>query len=378
MWLLWIGVSAFAADRSLTVETWNVGIAHGFVDNAAARLPYVVEELAEADADILCLQEAWDPADRAILLGSLEASYPFAFSTEVTQYKASRAPVCKSEDLFGDGKFVSCLLGPCGGTSGDAKTACIIDQCGAALTDLKNAKPECAQSLMAQVGKSSAAAMWNILRPTRKAGLFAYHGSDGLLMLSRRPLTNERVVDFTDISTLNRRRALVAEVPVGDRQVTVACTHLTADLSALVPYPGAFPGWAAEAEAQAERLVDAVGRTGPAVLLGDFNCGSADEAHGLVEEAPGVCEAIVGRGFGDPASTLWPACTWCATNTHNVDGGEHINALIDHVFVRGMTPVSGMVSHDAPVMLKIDRQEVSSSLSDHFGYRMVLGLPASE
>ena len=66
---LLLAPTAFAQDGgpTLTVETWNVGLAHGFVDHAAARLPAIVDAIEGADADVLCVQEAWEPGDRTAL-----------------------------------------------------------------------------------------------------------------------------------------------------------------------------------------------------------------------------------------------------------------------------------------------------------------------
>lgn len=382
MSLLWtvlaLAAPASAEKPTLRVETWNVGLAHGFVDNAADRLPHIAEALESSTADVICLQEAWETDDRRTIRAGLEAAYPYKHSTRVRQHKASTAPVCKKSDLFGEGRFVSCLTGECGNTSGDDKTDCIIDQCGPALEALKSSKPECANALMAQVGKSSVSALWNVVRPLRKTGLFAYGGSDGLMILSRRPLENTRTVDFTDISTLNRRRALVAEVPVGDTVATVACTHLTADLSMLAPYPGPFESWGTENRAQIDRLLEALPTGRPTVVLGDFNCGIADDALHLAAELPSSCEAIEAGGFSDPARELWPACTWCTDNTINAAGeGEHTNALIDHIYVRDLVPVWGGVTYDQTVPLKTRAGTQPSSLSDHYGYGMTLALPSN-
>jgi endonuclease/exonuclease/phosphatase family metal-dependent hydrolase len=369
--------TAHAEKPVLRVETWNVGLAHGFVDNAAARLPVIVEALQESDADVICLQEAWEPADRRVLRASVESAYPYKYSTKVRQHLASKAPVCKTADLFGEGRFVSCLTDSCGNTSGDAKTDCIIDKCGPALEALKSEKPECANALMAQVGKSSVAALWNVIRPLRKTGLFAYGGSDGLMLVSRRPLHNTDVIDFTDISTLNRRRAIVADVPIGDTTVAVACTHLTADLSSIAPYPGTFDGWGPENRAQVDRMLKRMKGDGPAVLMGDFNCGLDDTSLGLVGELADSCEALEAAGYEDPSRTVWPGCTWCADNTINASGdGEHTNALIDHVYIRGLVPVAGGVTYDQVVPIKVDGTAVQSSLSDHYGYQMTVALPS--
>ncbi len=377
MAMLTMGV-AHAEKPTLRVETWNVGLAHGFVDNAADRLPHIAEALEASKADVICLQEAWEPADRFALRSGVENAYPYKHNTKVRQHKASTAPVCKKADLFGEDKFVTCLLGPCGNTSGDDQVDCIIQQCGPVLTALKTDKPECANALMAQVGKSSVAALWNVLRPVRKTGLFAYAGSDGLMMLSRRPIENPRTIDFTDISTLNRRRALVADIPIGDTTVAVACTHLTADLDAIVPYPGPFPGWSDENRTQIDRLIDTLNGDGPVVMMGDFNCGFTDDSVGLVGELEDSCKAIEAAGYLDPARTEWPACTWCQDNTINAaDEGEHKNSLIDHIFLRGLVPVAGGVVYDQTVPLKTRSGTAPSSLSDHYGYGMTVALPSN-
>jgi len=366
---------AHAGDPTLTVETWNVGLAHGFVDDAAARLPGILQSLEEADADVICLQEVWNPADRNRIRSALDASYRYIHAPDIGQKKASKAPVCKKDDLFGEDKFVSCLLGDCGGTSGDEMTNCVIDKCGPVLDALKTAKPECANALMAQVGKSSAAAMWNVLRPTRKTGLFAYGGSDGLMLASRVPLSNERIIDFSDFATLNRRRVLVAEVDVDGTPVTVACTHLTADLSAIAPYPGKYPSWGAENQAQMDALMEEVSGAEATVLLGDFNCGPTVESLGLLGELEANCETVTAAGYTDPAVELWPDCTWCKTNTINAsDEAEHQNALIDHIFLRNLHAVQGGVSHDETVLIKAKGGPRPSSLSDHYGYRITVSV----
>jgi endonuclease/exonuclease/phosphatase family metal-dependent hydrolase len=370
-----LALSAHASSPTLDVETWNVGLAHGFVDDATARLPAILESLNEADVDLICLQEVWAPADRERIRDALNANYRYIHAPDVGQKKASTAPACKKDDIFGEDKFVSCLLGDCSGTSGDEKTNCIIDNCGPVLDALKTAKPECANALMAQVGKSSAVAMWNILRPIRKTGLYAYGGSDGLMLASKVPLTNRRIVDFSDIATLNRRRALVADVDVGGVPVTVACTHLTADLSTIAPYPGTFPSWGDENLAQVEQLLKEVDGAPATVLLGDFNCGPTVEALGLAGELEASCEAVTAAGYSDPAIEQWPGCTWCQDNTLNASGkAEHYNALIDHIFLRNLHAVQGGVSHDGVVQIKAKGGPRPSSLSDHYGYRITLSV----
>jgi endonuclease/exonuclease/phosphatase family metal-dependent hydrolase len=361
----------------LVVETYNAGLAHGFVDYGHARQPKIVEALAGSDADVLCLQEVWDQPDRDAIVAELSATYPHRIVTDIEQKYAAEAPACGVTELFGEDRFVSCMTGACGDVEGDAKTNCIINNCGPALTQLKNENRDCAQALMAQVGSSAVSALWAVVRPFWNAGTYAYGGSDGLMLLSRRPLESVEVLDFTDIATLNRRRALAATVKHDGADVRVYCTHLTADLTTIAPYPGTFPTWADENRAQVDRLIThAAGHAGPVVMLGDFNCGRADAAHGLIGEAEGSCRAFVDAGYADPAAEAAPIeCTWCEGNLLNLEGGEHGETVIDHVFLRGLAVGAEGRTLDQPVTIDVDGVAKQTSLSDHFGYRASLFVP---
>jgi endonuclease/exonuclease/phosphatase family metal-dependent hydrolase len=355
-----------SAQESLVVETYNVGLAYGFVDYAEERRGPIQEALAASEADLICLQEVWAAEDKAAISEAAAASYPYAFSTPVKQTKAERSPACRIRDLFGKDRFVSCMTGSCGGLDGDALTDCIVNQCGPILEGLKTEKPDCATSLMAQVGKPAPKALWTVIRPIRKAGVYAYDGSDGLVLLSRAPLEDTGELDFSDIATLNRRRALYATVPVDGEDTRFYCTHLSANLDDTAPYPGPFASWAEENRAQTDRLVaHAAGVAGPAVLMGDFNCSFS--GGGLQAEAEDSCQAVVDAGYRDPGTEAGVGCTWCAGNP--LTGPDSADTLLDHVFVRGLMPGEGAVSRTEPLTLE-GGEEVR--LSDHYGYRVTL------
>lgn len=360
--------SVQSSETVLRVETWNVGLAHGFVDHAEARAPAIWEAVAGSDADVVCLQEVWTDEDREAALETLADSHPYSWLTDTSQKKASKAPVCRRKDLFGEGKFVSCLTGSCGGLEGDALTNCVIEQCEPIMNQLKTDKPECANALMAQVGKSAPKALWTVVRPIRKAGVFAYEGSDGLVMVSKLPLENQGMVDFTDKSTLNRRRALFADVKTGDTTTRVYCTHLTADLDGIAPYPGPFSSWNEENLTQVNELIEhANAFDGPAVLMGDFNCSLPDAESGVAGESDASCQAFLDAGYSDPIMDLHQ-CTYCETNSlvGEDSGGDK---LLDHAFIKGWEGKSGARAYDQPVSLEIGEH----NLSDHFGYAVSLG-----
>ncbi len=375
-------LTASAQEPQLTVETFNAGLAHGFVDHAKARRPHIALALDTAGADVVCLQEVWEKGDRKAIGKALDR-YPYVLREPITQTRSARAPACKKKEIFGDDKFVGCLSNQCGDVTGDDRTDCITSQCGPVLDELKTSNPDCAAALMAQVGKSALGAILTITSPFKKAGVYAYKGSNGLMMVSQRELIEPGVLDFSEISTLNRRQALYADINLdGGEQVRVYCTHLTADLSKLAPYPGGFPSWGDENAAQVEALINHAAKADkPTVLMGDFNCGYQNDEVNHFGELEDSCTMFSDAGYVSAALTLdEPPCTWCADNLLNQEEGEHDNSLIDHIFLRGLLPVEQGRRYDQTVEVKAKGGPKPVSLSDHFGYGagVVIGEPEPE
>jgi len=142
----------------LNLLSYNLGLAHGYVPYAAARLPKLVTELKKSDADILCLQEVWSKEDRTTITNALKARYPHSVSAPTKQaYRKTgwfSGPTCRVRDLFGSNKFVSCILTTCSGKSGEEKSRCINNDCRPALDALAKSNRYCAESLMASVGEN--------------------------------------------------------------------------------------------------------------------------------------------------------------------------------------------------------------------------------
>ena len=106
----------------LNLLSYNLGLAHGYVPYAAARLPKLVTELKKSDADVLCLQEVWKKEDMTTITNALKSKYPYSVSAPIKQaYRKTgwfSGPACRVRDLFGKNKFVSCILTTCSGKSG--------------------------------------------------------------------------------------------------------------------------------------------------------------------------------------------------------------------------------------------------------------------
>lgn len=354
-------VSFGLAANEIKLTTYNVGLAHTFVPHAKERLGHLIEALKNHNSDVLCLQEVWKKSDRKKISNELEELFAQEHFTKIKNLREGRRPTCKVKELFGEGKFVSCMQNQCKGLDGDEFTDCILQKCGTALENLKQQNRQCATALMAQVGKNTILGMLTILNPIVRAGLFAYKGSDGLMLLSRYPIKEKGMEDFSSISTLNRRRALTATLDVEGKDLTVYCTHLSADLSRTVPYTGKFSSWSEENKIQINQLMTkANAHNSSVVVMGDFNCGFSSS--GIDAELPENCNALNAPGFINALESTGPECTFCQDNTLN--DGETKSVAIDHIIMRGPTLLNTSVDFKDIVTIK---DGIQTNLSDHFG-----------
>jgi endonuclease/exonuclease/phosphatase family metal-dependent hydrolase len=356
---LLITTLSFANTHELT--TYNLGLAHTYVPFASQRTQPLIDALKKQESDVLCLQEVWKKEDRNLIINSLKSEYPYAHFTKIFQERASKKPVCKVKELFGKDKFVTCTLKKCKKLDGDDFTNCVINKCGDSLVRLKNSNRQCAAALMAQVGKSSTASIWAVINPFKKASLFTYGGSNGLLLLSKKKMTEKSLLNMSDISALSRRSALKAKIEdVGN----IYCTHLSANLAGEAPYAGKFESWEEENFAQAERLVtDALDQQGPTALLGDFNCGNEIPGTNLSSEIPESCD-LIANYFEDAIALSNPGCTFCSENEIATTSKDR---LIDHIYTLGFHTSDERITFKEKVKISVDGKEKMVNLSDHYG-----------
>jgi endonuclease/exonuclease/phosphatase family metal-dependent hydrolase len=355
-----------------TFETYNVGLAPGFVANADARLEPVAQNLGQTESDVLCLQEAWltqndggewltDQIDT--LVDQTKATLPYAYY-EITESEATVS--CTQQEAE---PLKTCAFANCSEVSTDDLAACALQHCGAEIDALPDT---CSSCVFGQIGNS----LEDILATCTGggAGAFTYNGHNGLLMLSRYELKN---TEFTTLeSTIVQRTALHATVSIPEfGDVDVYCTHLAANLSD-VPYPGgAFANYKEEQASQIAELlawVDETATTGNIVLMGDMNTGPAKGE--LKGEFPEHYTKFLDAGFQSPyLAQEAPECTFCGTNTLN-DGDE--NKAIDHVFLDFEMPVEVVSAervHTETVDIETSAGATeSTNLSDHFGVAVTL------
>jgi len=368
-------ISSSYAQTEVSFTTYNLGLAHTFIPYAKERVEPLAKALNEHDSDVVCLQEVWKKKDQRKIVKALKGNFPFSFVEKTKKFRQGSKPTCKVSEIFGEGKFVSCMQNQCGGLDGDKFTDCIINKCGTALQNLKTENRTCASALMAQVGKNPIISMLTLINPLWRAGQFAYKGSNGLMLFSKYPIKETRYIDLKSISTLNRRGALQAVVDIKGKDVQVLCTHISADLSKTVPYTGSFSSWGEENGSQLEWLLQITNqKLLPTVFLGDFNCGEEDLASGITGELASNCQMVTDWGFSDPLATDTRECTFCQDNLLNE--GESESFAIDHIFLKGLEFQSGKVTFKEKITVKPKREDkLKTQLSDHYGYQVKAILP---
>lgn len=373
--LLTTNAFALGSDSAQTIETYNLGMAYGFVPLVKERKKPLINRLKNASADILCLQEVWTDEDVNDIKSELKSQYPYSYSVPRNQKYADKKPACSIGRLFGKGSAGRCMFKKCRGKKGDEFTQCILVDCKDSIENLKKKDLTCASAFFAQAGNGMLKGMMNILNPFKRVGLFAYEGSSGLVLLSKVPLKDTSFFEMKEFSTTNRRAALYAKANVKGQDSHILCTHLTAELSRSVPYTGTLSSWAEESQYQAAYLSDKLAQKAesePQIFLGDFNCSYKNDELGIHAEAEGTCKVIADKGFDDFITTKNTECSYCSSNTLN---GSIKNVLLDHIFTKGISKEDSnirVIYKEKVEVEEEDGRKIQTNLSDHYGIQLSL------
>ncbi len=375
------------ADRtdSVTVTSYNMGLALNFVLYTNERLVVNEELLTDYDSDVICFQEVWLEDQVEAVTTAIEAEYPHIYTVEPEQV-FSESAACTSEEIAG---FENCARTECAGLSGSDLVACAPVQCGAFIPTLS---PVCLDAVVSAVGIPDVTVDDLVETVTQPAGKFAYDGSLGLILASKYALQNREFQDFIDDSTSNHRGALYAEIAVNDDMHLVGCTHPTPNSPGGLDYPpsGKHGSWEGENRFMQEQMIafaneKAAGR--PIFFAGDFNCGIANASTGTEGEFADNCQLWLDDGFVDPAGDQLP-CTFCYDeNLILLEEGGTGNTTIDHVFVKNLEGSDQIVAERVfddqvsiealvpPSELQPEDSPKMTHPSDHFGVELTIPLP---
>ena len=365
---------------SLTIASYNVGLALNFVAFTDERVVANEALLAESDSDVICLQEVWLDDQVETLTNALEATYPNIYAVPAEQIFSGTA-ACTNEDID---EFAQCVNNQCPGL-----VACASAQCGDPLFQLP---PVCLDAVLGSVGIPNISVEAVVDAVTQPAGKFAFGGSLGLILASKYPLQNREFQDFIDDSTSNHRGALYAQITLNDQAHVVGCTHPTANLAGTIDYPtsGKHGSWEGENRFMQEQMIAfANNKAGdnPILFAGDFNCSIANASNGVDAEFPQSCELWLKDGFSDPAAEQLP-CTYCSEENLILQAsGSSGNLFLDHIFIKNVVTTSPIVAErvfdDAvsiearipPSELQPEDSPAMTHPSDHFGVVLELQLP---
>ncbi|HEU4536994.1 MAG TPA: endonuclease/exonuclease/phosphatase family protein, partial [Polyangiaceae bacterium] len=364
-----------AARGPFRMATFNAGLAVGYLPLAEERTPHVIEALARAPADLLCVQEVWLEAHWEALRVASAARFPHAFRLPPAGGGAPAA--CSADEVK---PLAACAREHCAGRApAGGLGQCVLQHCGANALTLS---APCLNCLLSNpVGDAAsitaacldpAAAPGAPARPPRGAParrgaeVVAYGGSFGTGLLSRAPLLERDSIVFD--ASLNPRAALYARLRPGalGADLHVVCTHLSPALGAPL---GGRPGSVEQGE-QVGRLlawVEQKTRGAPVVIVGDLNTGHRAGAN-VEALLPEHYAKFLAAGFVDPyASRRDARCTFCASNPLNGGAGTR-GTLIDHVLLRGLPGgAAGEPFLREPLELEVGGRPLRTAYSDHYG-----------
>lgn len=355
------------------IVTYNVGLATGFVDYAPQRRPIVAQVVAQLDADVVCLQEVWTQDDVDAVLAASATTFPHSHYV-MLQDTTLGPPACTAVETD---PLAACVDEHCAETPASEIANCALEFCRPEFGGLSS---DCAGCVVANLGKEVDEIITTCQTESRR---YAYEGANGLVLLSRHPLSQLSHEKLT--STNVQRSVLGARVtlPVlGD--TAVICTHLAADLTSTgLSYNGPFGSWSGENKHHAQAALAFAATFAGAkhrVIFGDMNSGPAFPDTDVVAEIPEAgYQTFLAAGYVDFPSAgrgeAATACTYCSDNTL-IESSSDIQ--IDRI-VLSAVPSSAKATVDLIgtdfFTIRSGDNDVSTHPSDHYGVRLVLETP---
>lgn len=367
-WILPLLSFALGCGGQADVVTYNMGLARGFVSYADERVDAAAAAVAALEADAICLQEVWVRQDSELkwtneyidkVIAATSEAYPYSYWER--SKNQGEATSCTPEEAAG---LEECAQEFCGDVGVGELAGCALEFCG----DLFNAASVgCQSCVAANIGNPIEVIMEICVGGS---GSSAYDGHNGLLLLMKNEPSETHHKQFS--SALTTRSALHAKVKVGGLGDTdLICTHLAADLSSILAYPGTeYSSYIEEQNAQIQGLLsfaDEHGSSDNVIIMGDMNTGPDDIPTNfqLFSDGNEYTNAYV-EANGDSI------CTYCEANTLNSGEGEG-GVTIDHIFTKtSATPVLSKRILDQMQSIETSEGPADHHLSDHYGVHLTL------
>ncbi|XP_052819158.1 uncharacterized protein LOC128245008 isoform X2 [Mya arenaria] len=351
--------------KVLTFNTALTGVIERFFPDAMTsremRRDAIMGAVRDSGADLVCLQEIPLGVDVATIVRNLSSVYPYSFSDlhltdgSLPSQTESKVGPCDTKRL---GTLLTCVT--IKGCVSRAESGaineflkCVVNCCGIEFEDLlRNDCQNCLQCVVltvynpADLLKTCGSPVPNLSVPSLN--------SHGLLLLSKRPLTNTAAVEFypndPEILAHGYIRAKV------DNKITAACIHASPLGSFNTePLKRRFRSVQEQLMFEGQQVFGAFQSLRPLVLLGDFNVGPRTrEAEPIAEEAYMILAQLFSTDVVD-------CCTVCPGNPF-----IKFNHVIDHIFAGGASVKNAkrvFTTDEVSVQPGTTRLPVS----DHFG-----------
>ncbi|XP_052813172.1 uncharacterized protein LOC128240539 isoform X2 [Mya arenaria] len=340
--------------------------------NKVERRGKIVQQLLQSGADLICLQEVIYEEDVQALVDTLRVVYPHSFSS-IHSFKDDtifindifRGPICDPTVL---NTLFDCFNQNCPSALESGEVDAGLFKCG-----LEFCAPHFL-SLVATSGqdcliclRDTAIGLRNTCSDPASGGLKRIN-THGLLLLSKKPLTNRATIPFYPGTTNNIDSAVLETLY--DGRTKVVCSHLTVhtNLSAEIDVAQLGLGdYAAMNTFEVNNLVSRYVSDKRTIILGDFNIGPADPVNSIAANGEGNYNILNGAFTTNRVYQ----CTFCGfpDNIYNQAMFETDSLMIDHVFASKGMKVLNAQRMFAPVDASTRTSDADGNrpLSDHYG-----------
>ncbi|HNW82603.1 MAG TPA: hypothetical protein PKG52_06880 [bacterium] len=367
------------SDTTMSFTTINVRLGDelSFFNERNAVIEQV---LAEADSDVICIQELYDSKKMNSVKKYLTEDLGYRYSLWLTTKNEDFEPIppsCTQEDVA---PILACYMENC---MNSTDQTCIVTNCWSVFLTMPQACQTCllGQGISAIAGGDIQAVLQGCMSETEVS--YNHDGNNGILLASKYPMKDKGSLGLT--STGNYRMAIYATVdnvramqdpehpdetiPVVVNSVQVICTGLS-KLSD-TEYTGLAGSWAQEQMTQTSEILSIPFKddVSQRVILGDFD-GNLAGGYNIKESNATPVSAIISAGYYDPYFDISEndelACTVCADNPMAESG---IDSVPDHIFFfnkRGYIFETKRTFINEFIKFSNNKKE-SYSLSDHYG-----------
>jgi endonuclease/exonuclease/phosphatase family metal-dependent hydrolase len=357
--------------QTLTVATYNTGLADMFDVQAEGRLKTMIESLKALDVDILCLQEIYDKKIRERFLTHLGPKFSDYFHSSLSNV-SFKSPACSLRDLLDPNGAFYCRFKNCLRMRGTTLRTCLEKNCDSFFKSLKSYNAHCAQAQIVQEDVNILEAFIRLGNPFFGVNKFVKAGGDGLLLFSKRPILSKTALDFTEISTYRRKGGLMVEVSLGQKRLNLICSHLSSNREVEASYGGILESWERENAIQLKKLSLRIPENLPIILLGNLGCSRSFKKGNIQANLSDNCAPLDRKDMIEPVYQWIPECTFCPYNNlmkFKAAGG----LILDHILIKKLKVKEMALILDDSMEINPGSKDLELTfLSDHFGLKATL------